>query len=78
MIQIDPLDRPSASFLSKEFDQQLQLARHGVLLRATDSVTLEAKSDRCKEEHVLESQKKTPLHLAKEIPDEIYSTKLMC
>ena len=77
MIQIDPLDRPSASFLSKEFDQQLQLARHCVLLRATDSVTLEAKSDRCKDEYVPESQKKTPLHLVKEIPD-VYSTKLMC
>jgi serine/threonine protein kinase len=79
MIQIDPLDRPSASFLSKEFNQQLQLAHHIVLLRATNSVTLEAKSESRRDgedQLVLESQKKTPLDLAEKSPAKAYSRKV--
>jgi serine/threonine protein kinase len=34
MLQIDPAVRPSASFLFNEFNRQLQLAQHSVLLRA--------------------------------------------
>jgi hypothetical protein len=79
MLQVDPADRPSASFLSNEFNRQLQLAQHSVLLRATESVTLESKSESCKDdedEFVLESQKKTPLDLAEESPAEVSSTKV--
>ena len=78
MLQVDPADRPSASFLSNEFNRQLQLPQHSVLLRATNSVTLEAKSESRKDgedELVLESQKKTPLNLAEESPAKVYSTK---
>jgi serine/threonine protein kinase len=79
MLKVDPADRPSASFLSNGFNGQLQLAQHSVLLRVTDSVTLEAKSESRKDdedEYVLESQKQTPLDLAEESPAEVYSTKL--
>jgi serine/threonine protein kinase len=34
MLQIDPADRPSVSFLSNEFNMQLHLAQQSVLLRA--------------------------------------------
>ena len=34
MLQVDPADRPSASFLSNEFNRKLRLAQPGVLLRA--------------------------------------------
>jgi serine/threonine protein kinase len=79
MLQVDPADRPSASLLSNEFNGQLQLAQHSVLLCATDSVTLEAKSESRKngeDKLVLESQKKTPLDLAEESPAKVYSTKV--
>jgi hypothetical protein len=79
MLQVDPTDRPSASFLSNEFNGQLQLAQHSVLLRATDSVTLEAKSESRKDGEdklVLESQKKILLDLAEESPAKVYSAKV--
>jgi serine/threonine protein kinase len=79
MLQVDPTDRPSASFLSTEFNRQLQLVQHSVLLRATESLTLESKYESCKDgedELVLESQKKTPLDLAEESPAKVSSTKV--
>jgi hypothetical protein len=78
MLQVDPTDRSSAFSLSNEFDRQLQ--QHSVILRATDSVTLEAKSERRKDgedELVLESQKKTPSDLAEESPAKVYSTNII-
>ena len=57
----------------------MQLAHHGVLLRATDSVTLESKYESGKDgedELVLESQKKTPLDSGEESPAKVYSTKV--
>jgi serine/threonine protein kinase len=79
MLQVDPADRPSASILSNEFNRQLELAQHSVLLHATDSVTLESKYESGKDgedELVLESQKKTPLDLAEESPAKVSSTKV--
>ena len=79
MLQVDPADRSSASLLFNEFNGQLQLAQHSVLLRATDSVTLEAKSESREDGEdklVLESQKKTLLDLAEESPAKVYSTKV--
>ena len=80
MLQIDPSDRPSASFLSKEFQRQLQLAHPNVLLStATDSVTLVANSEfRQEDEDELDlvSQEEAPMDLVEENPPEVYSTKL--
>jgi serine/threonine protein kinase len=79
MLQIDPSDRPSASFLSEKFDQQLQLAHHNVLLiTVTDSVTLVAKSESHQDdenEFVGVSPDEEP-ELAEEYHPRVYSTKL--
>ena len=80
MLQIDPSHRPSASFLSKEFERQLQLAHHNVLhSTTTDSVTLAENSEFRQEDQDqsgLVSQEDTPIDLAEENPPEVYSTKL--
>jgi serine/threonine protein kinase len=79
MLQVDPTHRPSASILSNEFNRQLELAQHSVLLRATESVTLEAKYENRndgEDELVLESQNKSPLDLAEESPAKVSSTKV--
>jgi serine/threonine protein kinase len=80
MLQIDPSDRPSASFLSEKFDQQLQLAHHYVLLiTVTDSVTLVAKSESHQDdegEFVGVSPDEEPSALAGGYHPRVYSTKL--
>ena len=72
MLRIDPSDRPSASFLSEEFNRQLQLAQHSVLLStAADSVTPMAKSESRRhddDKFMSVSQKEAPLDLAEESP----------
>jgi serine/threonine protein kinase len=72
MLQIDPSDRPSASFLSEKFDQQLQLAHHNVLLiTVADSVTLVAEFESEEDEFV-----EALSELAEEYSPEVYSIKL--
>lgn len=49
MLQVEPSDRPSASFLSKEFDSELQLAQDHIQLRAVNtSLTLLTVTDEIK------------------------------
>jgi len=80
MLQIDPSDRPSASFLSEKFDQQLQPTHHNVLLMTvTDSVTLVAKSKSHQDDEnkfVGVSPNEEPSELAEEYHPRVYSTKL--
>jgi serine/threonine protein kinase len=80
MLQIDPSDRPSASFLSKEFEWQLQLSHHDVLLSATtDSIALVANSEfrqGDEDESGLVSLEKAPMDVVEEYPPEVSATKL--
>jgi len=79
MLRIDPSDRPSASFLSEEFNRQLQLAQQSVLLStAGDSATSMGKSESFQHDNdkfVLVSQQEPPLHLAEEYPLNVCSPK---